>query len=281
VDPYFIVGTSTLRNKLGITDPHELAAAEAEFTAARLFELREHALEGRYDSAHVQAFHQHIFDDVYDWAGQFRTTYLAKRDSVTGYLSCFTEPENLEKASEAACKRMALSQGRNASDRASFALLLAEGYADLIDVHPFRDGNGRTIRAFLTQFAREVGYDLSFDFIGRERWTRASVEAHTGQRAAIHRLFIEATDPVAIERFQSIAPALAEKSRDGSFNLDEQYIAVPSPGQEVSGIIALLNDEVALIISSEGRLELASTAAFERFPIIGDEVRYREPQREL
>jgi cell filamentation protein len=280
VDSYLIPGTSTLRNKLGITDPYELAVAEAEFTAARLFELSEYALEGHYDRTHLQAFHRHIFGEIYDWAGDFRTTYLAKRDSVTGYLSRFTEPKNLEKATDAACKRMTLPEDRNASDRTSFALLLAEGCADFIDVHPFRDGNGRTVRAFLTQFARAAGYDLSFDFIGRERWTRASVEAHTGQRAAIHRIFIEATDPVAIERFQSIASALMAKTQDGSFNLDEQYVAVPRPGQEISGIVAMLTDDVALIISPEGRLELASTAAFEQVPIVGDEVRYREPQKD-
>lgn len=66
-DPYLDLDTGVLRNRLGIAEPAELARAEAELTALRLIELRQQPLPGRYDLAHLQAFHQFIFGDVYDW----------------------------------------------------------------------------------------------------------------------------------------------------------------------------------------------------------------------
>ena len=88
-DPYLDLATGVLRNRLGITDPGELAQAEAELTALRLIELRQAPLPGRYDLDHLQDFHHHIFSDLYDWAGQLRTVSIGK-----GQLFCL--PQHLE-----------------------------------------------------------------------------------------------------------------------------------------------------------------------------------------
>ncbi len=61
-----ILGTTTLQNKLGITDPQRLATAEADFTAFRLAELRTAPLLGGFDSVHLQQIHNHVYQDLYD-----------------------------------------------------------------------------------------------------------------------------------------------------------------------------------------------------------------------
>ncbi|MGY3204664.1 hypothetical protein [Streptomyces sp. TE5632] len=53
-DPY-AMPNGVLRNKLGITDPRLLAAAEADITRARLVMLAERPLPGAYDLGHLQA----------------------------------------------------------------------------------------------------------------------------------------------------------------------------------------------------------------------------------
>ena len=63
-----IVGTATLKNKLGITDPQEFATAEAALTGLRLGELRSTPIRGGFDSLHLQEIHRHVYQDVYDWA---------------------------------------------------------------------------------------------------------------------------------------------------------------------------------------------------------------------
>jgi hypothetical protein len=70
LDPYLDPVGGVLRNLLGITDAAELARAEAALSASRLIDLERRRLPGRYDFAHLQAFHRCILGDVYAWAGQ-------------------------------------------------------------------------------------------------------------------------------------------------------------------------------------------------------------------
>jgi cell filamentation protein len=88
-DPYIDPPSGVLRNLLGITDAAELARAEAALSASRLIDLERRRLPGRYDLAHLQAFHRYMLGDVYTWDGQLRTVYIAKR-------SVFCLPQHLE-----------------------------------------------------------------------------------------------------------------------------------------------------------------------------------------
>jgi cell filamentation protein len=36
-----------------------------------------------FDAAHVKAIHAHLFQDVYDWAGEFRTVDMAKKGQAS------------------------------------------------------------------------------------------------------------------------------------------------------------------------------------------------------
>jgi cell filamentation protein len=78
-DPYSYPGTEVLRNLPGITDPAELARFEFRRSLARLLELNERPLPGRYDLAHLQSFHHHLFQDVYRWAGELRTVDITNK----------------------------------------------------------------------------------------------------------------------------------------------------------------------------------------------------------
>ena len=69
-----------LRNRLGIADVDTLRVAENDLLEVRLAELREHpeSVARTYDLEHLKALHRHLFQDVYDWAGELRTVGLAK-----------------------------------------------------------------------------------------------------------------------------------------------------------------------------------------------------------
>ena len=70
-DDYFWPGTTVLANKLGITDAGKLAAAEHVLTSAAVRDILDGVIEvpHTFDAAHLQALHQHVFGEVYDWAG--------------------------------------------------------------------------------------------------------------------------------------------------------------------------------------------------------------------
>jgi fido (protein-threonine AMPylation protein) len=79
-DPYLDPASGVLHNRLGITDAGELAQAEAALSASRIVDLERRRLPGRYDLAHLRAFHRLILGDVYDWAGELRTVSFASRN---------------------------------------------------------------------------------------------------------------------------------------------------------------------------------------------------------
>jgi cell filamentation protein len=83
-DPYLYPGTTVLKNLRGLTDPQELAAFEARSTHRHLAELLEAPLSGKVDTAHLKAIHRYIFQDAFEWAGQFRTVDISKGGDLFG-----------------------------------------------------------------------------------------------------------------------------------------------------------------------------------------------------
>jgi cell filamentation protein, protein adenylyltransferase len=69
-DPYLYPATTILRNRLGIRNAEQLEAFERLMAMQR---AAEGIPTGDFDLAHLQAIHGHLFQDVYDWAGQIRT----------------------------------------------------------------------------------------------------------------------------------------------------------------------------------------------------------------
>src|SRR5271165_2985485 len=77
-DPYVYPDTDILRNKFNIRDADQLRTAEANVTGPKLAALGNRRLAGNYDLRHLQRFHREIFSDIYPWAGEIRTIYIAK-----------------------------------------------------------------------------------------------------------------------------------------------------------------------------------------------------------
>lgn len=152
-DPYCYPGTAVLINKLGIRDAHRLEVFEEEATRERA-SLAMPA--GRLGIRHFQAIHHHLFQDVYGWAGRFRTVRIARQGSV------FCYPENIP----GELRRLfawlkAESFLRNIAPD-GFTAKAAHALADLNAIHAFRDGNGRTQLAFLGLLADRAGQPLNF-----------------------------------------------------------------------------------------------------------------------
>lgn len=186
-DPYLDRQTGVLHNRLGITDAGELAQAEADFTSVRITQLRRHPLSGRYDLPHLQAFHQHIFGDVYDWAGELRTVSLGK-----GGLFCL--PQHLISFSEEVFGKLVRAEYLRGLDRPDFVDGLTELLADINALHPFREGNGRTQRSFLTQLARDARHTIRWSVMDPAVNVAASRAAHRGDNNALRAMLDQLVD---------------------------------------------------------------------------------------
>src|SRR5690348_11769936 len=90
-DPYLYPGTDVLKNRRDIRDPDILSRFEAEATSRRIIQLINAPVPGRFGTVRLKAIHKHIFQDVYAWAGQFRTVNISKGGHPFG-AAAFVEP---------------------------------------------------------------------------------------------------------------------------------------------------------------------------------------------
>jgi cell filamentation protein len=77
-DPYHYPGTKVLRNRLGIIEARKLDRLERRMVGDR---IAEGAPVGSFDLSHLRAIHRHLFQDIYDWAGELRTVEISKGGS--------------------------------------------------------------------------------------------------------------------------------------------------------------------------------------------------------
>lgn len=169
-DSTLITGTNVLKNKLGITDEKSLEQAELEYFAARLPTVP----AGNFNSIHLLKIHHHLFQDVYEWAGKFRNVPLSKGTSR------FAQPQFIKQETHKALDRLDLERVK-ALPRKELAKELAVVAVDLIAIHPFRDGNGRTMRVFVEQIVRHAGYVLDLKDIPQKTWLEASIKGFHGE----------------------------------------------------------------------------------------------------
>lgn len=86
-DDYCYPGTTVLKNKLDLRSAEEPADFEAKVSDARADEALP---TGSLDLLHFRAIHRHLFQDVYEWAGEIRNVRISKDGSM------FCYPENIE-----------------------------------------------------------------------------------------------------------------------------------------------------------------------------------------
>jgi cell filamentation protein len=188
-DPYIYPGTNVLRNLAGLTDAGMLAELEAQTSTLRLAQLTERRLEGLYDLRHLQEFHRFIFQDVYPWAGELRSTPLAKPGSM------FALPEHLESYATQVFGQLSREEHLRGLPHDQFADRLTHYYAEINAVHPFRDGNGRAQRAFLRQLASDAGHCLAWARLEQASLIYASQRSFQGDNLPMRDLIDLVLDP--------------------------------------------------------------------------------------
>lgn len=160
-----------LRNLLGITDAEALNRVEATYAAIRAAELFEHPISGRFDFDHLCAIHRSIFQDIYEWAGEPRQVDIIKGSSR------FAHFRFIESSAKTIFDTLAAEQYLRGLPGEEFAARAAYHLGELNALHPFREGNGRAQRMFLSALARSAGFDLAWERISAEEMTEASIRS--------------------------------------------------------------------------------------------------------
>lgn len=167
----FYPGTRVLRNKFDERDGDILADTEYEITAEIYRDLvsGDIPIEGETAGQRLSFIHEILFESIYDWAGDFRDVNMSKGGHTFGdHASMGMYMRQLDaKISRTPWNSLDFPEALNQ---------LAGIHTDLNFAHPFREGNGRTSRAFMTDLAAQHGIGLNFSVIDNEQWNKASAD---------------------------------------------------------------------------------------------------------
>lgn len=153
---------TVLKNKLGITNSDEMDKAEAEALMIATDALfHEYDADHQFSADDIRHMHKVWLGDIYEWAGQYRGVNISKGDfsfamamQIPKLMSQF-EAEQLVKYTP--CRF---------TDRNDAIKALAEVHAELVLIHPFREGNGRCSRIVTSIMALQAGLPvLDFSII--------------------------------------------------------------------------------------------------------------------
>ena len=129
-----------LKNRLGLSSSVELAHAEEKISKKKAIELFENDRLSQLEAGtfrSLQAIHKYLFDEIYDFAGELRTVNISKgsfRFASVMYL-------------ESAIASIDHMPQSNFDE-------IIEKYIEMNIAHPFREGNGRSMRIWLDVMLR-------------------------------------------------------------------------------------------------------------------------------
>ncbi len=149
-----------LENKLGLENSADLAREEERISKKKALELFEKGLldtlePGRFSA--LKTIHKYLFEDIYDFAGEIRKVNISKgnfRFAPLMYLE--TALDNIDKMPQSTFDE------------------IIEKYVEMNIAHPFREGNGRSMRIWLDLiFKAELGQVIDWSKVDKEDYMLA------------------------------------------------------------------------------------------------------------
>lgn len=168
---YCYPNSNVLKNKLNITDNSILKTAEEEITLIKQMELLKNPIGGNFTKAHLMNIHKFIFEDIYSFAGKIRREQISKADTM------FYPPNLIDRELDKVFAKIKEKNMLRESDKEKAFDNLAYVMAELNIIHPFREGNGRSIREFIRLMAKRMGYEINWGNVDKEELLSASIQS--------------------------------------------------------------------------------------------------------
>ncbi|WP_048601275.1 Fic/DOC family protein [Rubeoparvulum massiliense] len=158
-------------NFFGATSYDELEQLEAVAFSIRASQLESKGFVWLHPLSidTLKRLHYFLFQDAYPFAGKIRDVQLMKgqtRFCQVEFIESNLYELILQLQGESVWKSI-----EQASER------LAYYKSELNMIHPFREGNGRTIRLVIREIARSQGYDWDFQKIDRHYYMKAMIQS--------------------------------------------------------------------------------------------------------
>lgn len=233
-DVYLYDDVPVLRNKLDIKDEKDLDTIEAERSRARMMILYRRGFDD-FTPTGLCAIHQYLFGDIYDWAGQYRIINIAKREKLlAGRSVWYSNDEDIPRDLDAAFAELHNRRWRELF-RTELVRELARCFPRIWQVHPFREGNTRTVVMMMTFFVESLGYHMDQELMAasagyvRDSFVMASLDQNS-EYEHLEQILLDAVCnepiPYTAESLENSELSPAQKEKYRRYQKDD-YIPQP------------------------------------------------------
>jgi cell filamentation protein len=153
---YMDAAAEVLRNKPGITDLRTLQVREEE-GLAKAYETLLHDVRADtpITSDFIRDAHSRIFGDLFEWAGRWRTIQISKPGAI--WPAAQFLDQSMKEFERSLLNRYPVQV---LMDDEKFVAAIAEIQGEFLAIHPFREGNARTIKLVTDVVAAQTGRPL-------------------------------------------------------------------------------------------------------------------------
>ena len=156
-DIYVDEKTGVLINKLGITDAEKLRQAESDITIVRLKEILQ-SEEFTYGYESYLRLHRQMFQDIYPFAGEIRKIDMEKSERIlSGFPMIFNDKSLVSKKLKKVFKEKQVNFNAASEE---IVKRLSDLMTSVWEIHPFREGNTRSIITYTMKYIRHSGLKI-------------------------------------------------------------------------------------------------------------------------
>ncbi|MCR5166388.1 MAG: Fic family protein [Oscillospiraceae bacterium] len=174
---YCYPDSDVLKNKLNIKDRDKLKQAEEEITALKQYMLMETPIKGRFTKTQLMNIHRFLFEDIYPFAGHIRLEQINKGDTI------FFPPHLINQELDKVFFRLHNDNILHETDKKRQLEHLSYIMSELNIIHPFREGNGRSIRELIRCMAMHYGFSLDWSRVDRDTMLNAAIRSVVDNKA--------------------------------------------------------------------------------------------------
>lgn len=230
VDPYLYPDVPVLKNKMGIKTESTLDLIEAEQSRANMMLLYEQSFSD-FSPKGLCDIHRFLFGDIYDWADQYRIINIQKSEKVLGGRSVwYSNDTDIERDLNKAFQQLNSFQWGHCS-REEFVKALAKYFSPIWQVHPFREGNTRSIVMLMTLFTESFGFFFDKELLAasagyvRNAFVMASIDQYS-EFEHLERILLDAVCSEPVEEFSEY-PEVEETKEKYKKYQSEPYHPTP------------------------------------------------------
>lgn len=234
-DMYLYEDVPVLRNKLGIKDEKTLDRVEAEQSRAYMMMLYEKGFED-FSAEGLCKIHRSLFEDIYDWAGEYRKINIEKRERIlAGRSVWYSNAVDIDRDLRRAFKKLHSKQW-DSMFQDEFVRSLTECFPPIWRIHPFREGNTRTVVMLMTLFVEHHGYYMDQELMSasagyvRDSFVMASLD-QVSEYDHLERILMDAVceEPIEYDDNDDGATIPTAESRSAKYQKYQKEPYVPEP----------------------------------------------------